>query len=766
VCLVLCSAIPQLPFAAQETPQDTNDLQVELRSATGSNRFQIGEQIPLEAVFSSGAANRYLEPCKLFDESHFGYPRCRFRNEWSFSILPKDGWIDLTKEFPAGPMMWSGPSYDVPSHDLGSAPAKFSYMLTNTYRFDEPGKYTVRLSMQVGLDDDSTQWRSQQADSPLPHFVSITREFTLQIVPASSEWQKEIIRKGYEAFTSPIPAYSKTPSPEFLERQKNTEALCNMATPDAVRVLATLLSKNDKQEVEVCLEESPRRVVVLEEMLRLQMDPDTAVTPGFLKVVCELQSKVEAKEHGNSILMIHGKVEEQERDTLFAALQKKRGEAQITSLATFLGSPQQGLVSLPKPPYVIAYDLPFPPAVVSFVAKNFGDLPMKSKEMLLGRKWKLIRSPLMLPAVRHEAEVGNGQALVRWFELDPTAATDFARGEIIRPAPRFSSFSLQLSNILPPEQERQLASNFVALAREQHSSDEKIQGLGNAATLLHRYATRNVLPIVLPVVNGGLNEWPCQAQIATLAYLLKVSPQKDAPQLEKILEQGKDGSCGRWFFTEMGFLQPSPLVEEIAVNQIDKGGDLGVNAATYIQIYGSARMKPVVWNQLKRWYEKPGAGHRSESIVWALLDAYVGAQSWTITPEESRDLETLIGAEDMKTLECRFGCGRPLTFVVPGTSSTYFVERDEYDAESNTPELFDSVTHPMEFHNAGESVVYTVDRQYKCSGLNALKEKLLQFPTGSTFNITANFSPLDHDEKNKIDYFLRNHGYKVSHSTD
>jgi hypothetical protein len=43
-----------------------------------SNRFQLGEVIPLEVLISSSTPNRYLEPCKMFWESCFGYPQCRY----------------------------------------------------------------------------------------------------------------------------------------------------------------------------------------------------------------------------------------------------------------------------------------------------------------------------------------------------------------------------------------------------------------------------------------------------------------------------------------------------------------------------------------------------------------------------------------------------------------------------------------------------------------------------------------------------------------
>jgi hypothetical protein len=52
--LVLAIALLALPLLAQ----DPSDLQVQLRLSNGSNRFQIGEAIPLEVVLSSTTPNR------------------------------------------------------------------------------------------------------------------------------------------------------------------------------------------------------------------------------------------------------------------------------------------------------------------------------------------------------------------------------------------------------------------------------------------------------------------------------------------------------------------------------------------------------------------------------------------------------------------------------------------------------------------------------------------------------------------------------------
>ena len=105
---------------AQKSPaQEPADLKVELRSATGSNRFQLGEVIPLEFVISSSTPSRYLEPCVMFWESCFGYAQCRFVTHWSFDVIPSIGWTDIGWH---GCMAMSGPTYDVKSSDLTTDP--------------------------------------------------------------------------------------------------------------------------------------------------------------------------------------------------------------------------------------------------------------------------------------------------------------------------------------------------------------------------------------------------------------------------------------------------------------------------------------------------------------------------------------------------------------------------------------------------------------------------------------------------------------------
>jgi hypothetical protein len=181
-CLIVLPLLTSASMTAQQSSaKEPADLRVELHSATGSNRFQLGEVIPLEVLISSTAPNRYLEPCKMFWESCFGFPQCRFVTHWSLDVTPAGGWTDIGLHDCGAT---SGPVIGIESSDLTAQPKKYPYTLTKKFRFDTPGKYTVRLSMIVGLDDDTNQLRKDPNSTIKPNFISKTAEIVLDIVPA------------------------------------------------------------------------------------------------------------------------------------------------------------------------------------------------------------------------------------------------------------------------------------------------------------------------------------------------------------------------------------------------------------------------------------------------------------------------------------------------------------------------------------------------------------------------------------------------------
>lgn len=733
--------------------QEPADLTTQMRSATGSNRFQIGELIPLEVAISSSSPNRYLEPCAPFWESHFGFPRCRFFSRWVFTITPAEGWVDLETEPPGSIDGFGGPTIEIPTADLSSKPRIYPYTLTHRFRFEKPGDYRVQLRMEVGLDDESTKRGPGFPQAPTkPNFVAVTGAITLELVPSSPEWQQKVISDGLRAYAAPIPVRSDPPSAEFLQYQQATDALCNLGTPEAVRVLMDLISPQHP-EILGCFAHTPSVEAAIGEMERLIADPAAAINQQQFSALQLLVARLQQMKAGPWPTV------EQTSEKLISSLPQKRGEAQRISLLTALRYPARGKAT----PFDAPHDLPFPDTVISLVVANYDQFPWESQQQILGPDWALVRSPLMLPLVRRLADAGNGQALLRWSELDPTPATDFMRQEVLRPVPRFSSYFLRLPDTeLSEQQQAQLAANFVALTDN--------RALFNSATLLHRYASKAVLPVVLPFIDSKSGEWSDSVLFPALAYVLKVAPEEAKPRIGQLIHKTNAEPWQTTLFTDIGFLQPDAVLEQLALSQIDAGIEpLASDAAEYLRLHGSAATKPQLWKQLAQWnarLAKNNAEERQESnaapderyartkvisdqtrLVADLRRTIVSAQAWVLTPEDADHLQSLLG-EPSASRNTTIGPG-------PGSYAILIDHRHPIRSPNDGPEYMNPI----------ERFQYVIE-QYDCRDLRTLKEKLLQFPAGSSFSFSSDFSAADRAEIAAISDFLRDHGYKVNNAPD
>ncbi|ABF40169.1 hypothetical protein Acid345_1166 [Candidatus Koribacter versatilis Ellin345] len=734
VWIVLAAALHAQTLASQGSA----DLNVQLRSATGSNRFQVGEVIPLEMLFSSTSKGRYLAPCLPFRESNFGFPMCRFTNVWSFAVTPMDGAVDLTK-IGFGVRTGGGSTFEVPNPDLTTEPAKYNYTLNKRYRFDRPGSYTVRFTMTVGLDDPVNQATGglRELNSP-QRGVTVSRDMELQIVAADPEWQKRVESEGADAHAKPIPLVTDPPTAERLSYESKTEALCVLGTPEAARILARAFL-HGVFEAQRCLEVTPSGKAAAEELKRQLIASDTRVNSVELNFVAQYLNQQYGdpnKQNGwidstNEVL-----------DSLIAALPQKEETARLASLLTVVQNPpraQDGGGTRP---------LPLPASVIALVAENFDLIPYERQQWLMRGGWPQVRSPLMLPVVRKKAEAPDELALVRWLELDPSAATPFIRAEIGRPMPRFSAYGLRLPDATLPDLEEQMAKNFVALSGE--------FALAYEASLLHRYATAKVLPTVLPFVDGKLPDWSCQVKVPISAYLLKVAPREAEARIRRGMPQIRDGRCNE-YLSAIGRLQASQVLEKLALEQIHARTIMTRDSADYLRRYGTLPSKQNLWNELVHWRKTMEADHEGPSSehygdFHELIMSYAGAVGWTLTSDDATRLSALLGEDASNGVACTFSCGATLA-TPPGPQRYYIYGRP----------IRDWTMPPMQFLNSPERLTYSVN-QYGCEGLKALKQKLVQFPTGSTFTFAYEFTAEYRDEILEISQFLISHGYKVDNN--
>jgi hypothetical protein len=213
-------------------------------------------------------------------------------------------------------------------------------------------------------------------------------------------------------------------------------------------------------------------------------------------------------------------------------------------------------------------------------------------------------------------------------------------------------------------------------------------------------------------------------------------------------------------------MESSPVLETMAARQLEDGTPLASDAAEYLRRYGSAAMKPVMWEQLSRWHKKyaeSGAelrimdGQKVTSDDWRLYNlesrlrkAYITAQGWTLSPNDEARLSELIGDKSVAELACTFSCGGSLS--VGSGPDSYYIYGQVNDPVFPIEARIDYLMPTEPFH-------YLV-KQYRCANLQGLEQKLLQFPVGSTFSVAHTGSILDgHGDWTNISTFLKSHGY-------
>jgi hypothetical protein len=390
---------------------EASGLSMDFKTTTGSNVFRIGEIIPIQVSFTATKPHCYLAPCNLFWHPGFGFPLCYFATPWQFSITPTQGWRDISSYLI--PFTDGGPSFDVPTQNLTREPSIHRETLTDLFRFSQPGEYTVRLTVEIALDDHKPHTPRNGLnpdDGSKPKTVTVSRELLIHIVPVDVDWEREVIRKGVEAFSARY-------RPEVGSKDYAAEkALCYPGTPNAAIAFARLAVED--HAAYGCLARSPSVQTAVEEMQRLLVDPETAVSLQFFELLVGLLGRAQSPHH--DAMTISQKIVDERREVLFQSLPRKKGDAYLVSLMTVLENPPS---VLPVP----AGMRPFQEPVIAALVESWKDFPDDFKARLLDQFWLAVQSPRLLPIVRSRAKTGDQIALQRWMELDPAGAAAFLK---------------------------------------------------------------------------------------------------------------------------------------------------------------------------------------------------------------------------------------------------------------------------------------------------------------------------------------------------
>jgi hypothetical protein len=488
---------------------------------------------------------------------------------------------------------------------------------------------------------------------------------------------------------------------------------------------------------------SPNRAAGLEEMNKLLEDPAFPVSVMFLDTMAMLPLDPAAppgtlrRQRDENLTAL--------RQRLAGAIQNKQGKALAVSLSTVMRgtklSPELQSQLVPK------------------LIQVFSQLSLEQQNEWLQYGWNQIKDPEWLPVLRatalhyedfpelratpaYQSLQVSGEALLRWYQMDPRSARDAVIAEITRPKPRYDA---RVLGILPdktlPNVEHVIAEHLLA------ADNYEIEG--NLASLIFRYADRAVLPEVLREFKKKEGNWAGDALYQLLAYLLKVDPQAARPLLEReaAVRCPPGSECSYTILTTLGGLQNSPILESLALKTLwDPDPSAAIDAVNYLREYGSPKAEQSLWNRYEAW-RREWKGRAAElsyvpmeknphlwdaNLGQSLAHALATGSSWFSDENELRRIEALgVGAN---------------------------IQGDTEQA------LQASSRQPLTITNIGSSPPRFNIAQYEDLSLEFLMKKLTQYPSGTKFVFppsTPTPSPEELKAREEIFLFAAKNGITV-----
>ena len=667
-----------------------------VRATGGQTTFHLGEVIPLELSFSSSTPGKYQ-----LDTA--GYDRSGRLNEEQYSVEPNTGWTDpLYRHFHGFQGFMGGGlrGFEI----LSPHPRMILVEFNEWVRFDRPGQYRVTVV--------SDRVSPVKAPVGTGRMRVRSNELLLTIVPALPQWQQQTLAGALAALDAAKPETHPAGQTDLARAAAKT--IRYLGTPAAAREMVSRLNnENLSPEFRLGLEGSPAREAALQAMEDALNAPTYPVTGEFLSTMSIVALP---EDDGGDLAAEREQFEARFRQDLIAALSNKQGKALAVSTQSIIEA--AAIYSHPLPAE-LKYKL-----TVQLIS-SFDQLPVGKQAELLQYRWEATDHQAMLPLVRktaqryqdfpelramdaYEYNNASAAALDHWYELDPAGARPAILKEILRPKPRFNA---KVLGVLPDEQLPEVDQALVEHLRASHNYEIS----GNIASLIHRYATVSVEGAVTEQLDARLGKMECEVQQPLLAYLVKVSPETARPRLEAAIAARGEGfsACNRSLLVEVGTLQNSPVLEELAIRSLDDPDpSIAGNAANYLGKYGTAPSEDILWAHLIDWSQR-WKGREDE--------LYSAAEKPDVTNQEGEGenlMSALAAGQGWLTNETKL--------LRLGQLAVTTNQRQQAKAYLGTWN-----TRPFEVRYLGQGQLDIA--QYHASSIKEAKLKLLQFPSGTLF---------------------------------
>jgi hypothetical protein len=267
--------------------------------------------------------------------------------------------------------------------------------------------------------------------------------------------------------------------------------------------------------------------------------------------------------------------------------------------------------------------------------------------------------------------------------------------------------------------------------------------------LIARYATGAIAQEVIKQLDAHLGKAACDFQNPLLAFLLRVEPKLARPRIERaIAARGKNfTACNHSVLADISAIHYDPLLEHIAIRALDDPDhEVAVQAAEILGRFGSAAAESALWQRYETWCKR-WSEHESELNLTAVAARYEPKSDLDVGISLVRAISTGKGwLTDQAKLQRLAAISK-----VPAIHH----ELNNYLRPWRQPPLLLSVYSCAQRFDAHVA-------QYQLSSLDALKEKLSQFPAGTKFVFSPSFGEDDRKCVAEIRDFLTDHGMSAT----
>jgi hypothetical protein len=377
------------------------------------------------------------------------------------------------------------------------------------------------------------------------------------------------------------------------------------------------------------------------------------------------------------------------------------------------------------------------------VASAFLDLSPGQQWDLLMSSWDRLKIPAMVqplekvaqqPDIKHPTV--RDLALRRLHDLDPSEAAPIFLEEIRHPhvdATR-STVKGETLALLPNETLPEFDDLLSARLGQNRSYTR-----GLDAQLVARYSTPAILAKVKSIYEASAGKWDCVTEDGFVLYFLRVDPDYGVKRLAVAPSACMTNSLpavikmNRWSEVEPGIIARLNDPDLWRARQ----------AAEALAKYGSPQAEMALWERLRRFHAQ-WAERRDEltyrarmqkdanediGFEFGLVNAIGTAQAWLLTNDEITALENLaLGEQDLDRAK-HWHWSSPVAVNVS---------------------LF------------GDGMQANINNQYVPTDLTSLRNKLTQYPIGTTFSLNIVGPPDDLPPVlTAIDDIAAEHGFQV-----